>query len=211
VFRSTATALAFGLLAVLVAAGACARLDQWGVDHLMPGGHVAQAKGSLVEGLVPLLGAHWNGALSVAANVVTLPASFLIAVAIVAWRSRALALGLVAAVAVEVICKETIARPKLLSGARHIAAFDSSFPSGHTLRTVIVAAALVPLVGVWAIVWALASIVLLQLAGWHTPTDIAGGLLLGALVLLCFRGAGALRARGLRAGRLGARGARPRL
>jgi hypothetical protein len=32
----------------------------------------------------------------------------------------------------------------------------------------------------FAVAWAIVSIVLLQLAGWHTPTDIAGGVLLWA-------------------------------
>jgi membrane-associated phospholipid phosphatase len=199
VFRSaTATAGAFALLAVLVAVGACAHLDQWGVDHLMPGAHFQRHGGGIGEGAVPLLHAHWHGALSTAANIVTLPASFLIALAVVAWRSRPLAVGRLVAVAVEVVCKATIVRPALYAGPLHVGAFDSSFPSGHALRTVIVAAALTPLVGGWAAVWALASIALLQLAGWHTPTDIAGGVLLGALVLLCLGGARALRARRLR-------------
>jgi membrane-associated phospholipid phosphatase len=199
VLRSTATAAAFAVLGALVAAGAWTRVDQWGVDHLMPGAHFRRHGGTIAEGAVPLLHAHWDGAIAIAANIVTLPASFLIALAIVAWRSRALALGLVAAVVVEVICKATIVRPALYAGTLHIGAFDSSFPSGHTLRTVIVAAALAPVVGAWAAVWAIASIVLLQLAGWHTPTDIAGGVLLGALVLLGLGAARALRARRLRA------------
>jgi hypothetical protein len=49
---------------------------------------------------------------------------------------------------------------------------------------------------VLAIVWAIASLTLVLLAGWHTPTDIAGGLLLAALALLGARCAGALRGRG---------------
>jgi hypothetical protein len=52
----------------------------------------------------------------------------------------------------------------------------------------------------WAAAWAVASIVLLQLAGWHTPTDVLGGVLLGLLALLGARGAGALRARRLARG-----------
>jgi membrane-associated phospholipid phosphatase len=195
--RAALLAIAFATLAALVGAGVLTRFDQWGVDHLMPGADFREGTPTFAESLVPLLGAHWDTWLGSVADIVTLPASFLISLAIVAWRSRVLALALIAAVAVEVVCKELIERPALYGGAFHIAAFDSSFPSGHTLRTVIVAAAVWPLLRGWAIAWAVASIVLLQLAGWHTPTDILGGLLLGVLALLGARGAGALRARRL--------------
>ena len=178
-----------------MAAGALTALDQWGVDHLMPGAHFHEATHGLADGLVPLLHAHWHGGLAVAANVVTLPASFVISLAIVTWRSRVLALALLAGVAVEVVCKELLVRPALYAGTFHIATFDSSFPSGHTLRTVLVAAALWPAVRWPAAGWAVASLALLQLAGWHTPSDIAGGLLLAALALLGAGGAGALRRR----------------
>ena len=190
---------AFAALAVAVAAGAFTGLDQWAVDHLMPGGSFTGGEPSLLDALVPLAGTRWDSAWSVLVNVVAAPASFLVALAIVTWRSRALGALLVAAVAVETLCKEVLARPELHHGARHIVAFDDSFPSGHTLRAVIVAGALA---SPWAGVWAAAAIVLLQLAGWHTPTDIAGGLLLGASALLARgRAARALRGRRLARGR----------
>ena len=163
----------------------------------MPGARFSGARFPLTGGLVPLRGAHWDTWLSGAANVVTLPASFFVSLAIVTWRSRIIALALLAAVAVEVVCKELITRPALHRGALHVAAFDSSFPSGHTLRAILVAAAVWPVLRGVAVAWAAASIVLLQLAGWHTPTDIAGGVVLGLLALLGARGAGALRARRL--------------
>lgn len=189
-------AAAFAALAALVAAGTCTRLDQWGVDHLMPGAHHGKSAPTLLESLVPLLGAHWRGGLAVAAEIVLLPASFLVALALVAWRSRLLAAALVAAVAVEVICKELITRPALYHETAHISPFDTSFPSGHALRTVILAGALWPALRWWAVAWAAAALALLQLAGWHTPTDIAGGVLLGCLALLCARGLRARLARG---------------
>jgi membrane-associated phospholipid phosphatase len=189
--------VAFATLALLVGFGALTRLDQWGVDHVMPGAVFREPHATLAGSLVPLHGVHWDTWLGGVANIVTLPASFLLALAIVAWRSRLLALALLAAVAVEVVCKELIERPALYDGAFHISAFDSSFPSGHTLRTVLVAAAVWPLLRGWAVAWAAASIVSLQLAGWHTPTDVLGGVLLGLLALLGARGTGALRARRL--------------
>jgi len=189
-------AAAFAALAALVAAGAFSGLDQWSIDHLMPGAHARESGSRFLEGLVPLLHAHWDGALGIATNIVALPASLLLSVALVAWRSRPLAVALLAAVAVEIVCKELLVRPALHDGALHIRAFDSSFPSGHALRAVLVAAALRPVLRGWAVAWAAAVIVLLELAGWHTPTDLAGGVLLALLALL---GAGALRGRRLRA------------
>jgi membrane-associated phospholipid phosphatase len=201
--RSTALlACAFAALAAFVAAGAFTRVDQWAVDHLMPGASFHNGEGGLLEGLVPLLHSNWDSALAIATNVVTLPASFLISLAIVFACSRALAGALIAAVAVEALCKELLTRPALYDGSFHIAAFDSSFPSGHALRTVIVAAAVAwrwPRARAVALAWAIASLVLIQLAGWHTPTDIAGGVLLAALALLGARAAGALGRRRLAA------------
>jgi len=184
---------AFAALAVAVAAGVFTGLDQWGVNHLMPGGHFNDGQPSLLDSLIPLAGTHWGSAWSVLVNVVTVPASFLVALAIVAWRSRVLAALIVAAVAVETLCKEVLSRPELHHGARHVVAFDDSFPSGHTIRAVIVAGAIA---SPWATAWAVAASVLPELAGWHTPTDVAGGLLLGASALLA-RG-GAARALGRR-------------
>jgi membrane-associated phospholipid phosphatase len=193
---------AFAALAVLVAAGALTHVDQWSVDHTMPGASFRPANGALIEGIVPLLHSGWGSAYAIAVNLVTFPASFLVSLAIAFACSRILGVALVAAVAVEVLCKEVLTRPALYHGSLHVATFDSSFPSGHALRTVIVAAAVSrrwPRVRPVAIAWAIASIVLLQLAGWHTPTDLVGGVLLGALALLGPRVAGALGRRRLAA------------
>jgi membrane-associated phospholipid phosphatase len=193
---------AFAALAALIAAGALTRVDQWSVDHMMPGARFRPANGALIEGIVPLLHSGWGSAYAIAVNLVTFPASFLVSLAIVFACLRILGVALVAAVAVEVLCKEVLTRPALYHGSFHIATFDSSFPSGHALRTVIVAAAVSrrwPRVRPVAIAWAIASIVLLQLAGWHTPTDLVGGVLLGALALLGPRVAGALGRRRLAA------------
>jgi PAP2 superfamily len=192
---------AFAALAALVATGGFTRVDQWALDHLMPGPNSGAARG-LVDGLVPLLHSNWSSAYSIAANIVTLPASFLVSLAIALACSRALGVALLAAVAVEALCKEVLVRPALYDGSFHITAFDSSFPSGHSLRTVIVAAAVAgrwPRVRLISVAWVIVTLVLLQLAGWHTPTDIAGGVLLGALALLGARAAGALGGRRLAA------------
>jgi membrane-associated phospholipid phosphatase len=182
-----ALAGAFAALAGLVAAGAFTRLDQWAVDHAMPGASFHQAREGLLDGLVPLLHSRWGSGTAIAANIVTLPASFLIALAIAFAYSRLLAAALVAAVGVEVVSKELLERPALHHGAFHISTFDSSFPSGHALRTMVVAGAVAwtwPRARTAAVIWAAVSIVLLLLAGWHTPSDLAGGVVLGALALL---------------------------
>ncbi len=135
-------ACAFAALAGLVAAGSFTRIDQWAVDHAMPGGELPpRARAPLIDGLVPLLHAHWGSPYAIAANIVTLPG-------VVSHRARdrlrllaAPRGALVAAVAVEVLCKELLDRPALHDGSFHIASFDSSFPSGHALRTVLVAGA----------------------------------------------------------------------
>jgi len=197
--RSTIiVAAAFALLAVAVSAGVFHALDQWAVHHLMPGLEPNASESSLADSLVPLLGSDWGDGWSIATNLVALPGAFVIALAIVAWRSRLLAVVMLVAVAVEVVCKEVLTKPALYLDGVHITPFDSSFPSGHTLRIALVAGALYPLLRGWVIGWAAAAIALILLAGWHTPTDIAGGLLLGALGLLCARSAGALRAGRLR-------------
>lgn len=190
-------AAAFASLAVLVAAGAFTHLDQWSIDHVMPGGDFRHGKTPLSDGLVPLRNARWNTGWGVAVNLVTLPASFFIALAIVAVCSRPLALALLAAVGVEVLCKEVLTRPALYDGAFHIVGFDNSFPSGHTLRALLIAVAVSqrwPRVRAVAVAWFAAAVALLLLTGWHVPTDLVGGTLLALLGAGCAR---ALRRRRL--------------
>jgi membrane-associated phospholipid phosphatase len=198
VYRRSAAALAtaYVALAALFALDVFRRPDQWAVDHLMPGANLSGSENGPLEALVPLLHVNWSNGWAIAANIVTLPAAFLIALVLTALVSRRLALVLLAAVAVEVLCKSLLNGPALYDGALHVKAFDSSFPSGHTLRIVILAGAYPRAI---TLAWAVAGIVLLELAGWHTPTDIAGGIVLGLLALLGARAAGALGARRLAA------------
>jgi membrane-associated phospholipid phosphatase len=186
----------FVVLAALVGAGVFTDLDQWSIEHLMPGASFGTGEPSLIDSLVPLHSTDWTDPWSVAVNVVTLPASFLVALVLIAWRSRLLAVAALVCVAVEVVFKHVLDRPPLYDGPLHIVAFDSSFPSGHTLRTVLLVAAFLPVLGWVAAAWGVVSLSLLELAGWHTPTDVIGGVLLG---LLGAAAAGALRARRLRA------------
>jgi len=202
VFRRSAApplAGAYAALAVLVAAGRLTGVDGWAVVHLMPGWHGPGAPPTLLDGLVPLYDASWDGAWDAAANVVTLPAQALVASLVVAtccallWRrgrkrtALAWAAAWVAGNLVELLCKSVLARPLLHRHGVPLPAFDSSFPSGHTLRSVLLAATVsvvAPGSRRWVAAWAAASIALLDLDGVHVPSDIAGGLLLAGLAIV---------------------------
>jgi len=185
---------------VLVATGALNGLDQWSVDHLMPGLTDGSRKPSLAAAAVPLRQTSWATGLDVVANVVTLPAQALVGSALAGvcclalWRRdrrrEAFVWGGAWLVgnAVEVLCKLTLARPLLHAHGYALVAFQSSFPSGHTLRSVLLAAAVAtvwPFTRHWVAAWAASSLVLLELDGFHVPTDIAGGLLLALLLGIC--------------------------
>jgi membrane-associated phospholipid phosphatase len=196
--RAGLLAAAFAALAVLVAAGSLTWIDQWAVDHLMPGAHYRKTTQTFVESVVPLLRASWHPLLHGIANVVTLPASVLpsLLIAGAGWlvlrrrgRRRAAvvwAAAWVAGTAIEVLTKETLTRPALYAHGMHLVGFDASFPSGHTIRIVLVAATVAvvwPATRLWVAAWAACAIVLTELAGFHTPSDIAGGLVLAALLV----------------------------
>jgi membrane-associated phospholipid phosphatase len=197
VFRlSAALAAAYAALAVLVATGAVNGLDRWSVDHLMPGLGDATVAPSKTEAVVPLLHAGWDTPLAVLGNVVTLPAQAVIGsvLAAVCWfvlarrgRTRAALAWLgawIAANGIEVLCKSVLSRPLLDHDGAPLWGFQSSWPSGHTLRSVLLAATVAaawPRASRWVAAWAAASLVLLELDGFHVPTDIAGGLLLALL------------------------------
>ncbi len=190
---AASAAAAFAALAGLIASGDLTSLDQWAVDHAMPGAHFA-GRPTLADAIVPLLGTHWHGALHIASELVSLPAFFTTATVIVAAACLAIpgraALALAAAYAagnvVEVVVKGTLTRPPLSAHGVHLSGFDASYPSGHAIRTVLVGLAVAwawPRLGRWAATWALASILLLELGGQHVPSDIAGGLLIAAALV----------------------------
>ena len=87
----------------------------------------------------------------------------------------------VLAVVVEIMFRHVLTRPALHRNGLHLTGLDMSWPSGHALRCALVAAALAaawPRLRVPLAIWLAAVVVLLELAGFHTPTDVAGGLLL---------------------------------
>jgi membrane-associated phospholipid phosphatase len=149
-----------------------------------------------LESLVPLLHAAFHPAGVGVAQVVTLPGQVLLSLLLVlvaAWRLWSqgrpeaavswTTAWLVSAV-VEVVFRHALARPPLYRDGVHLVGFDMSWPSGHALRCALVAAALAaawPRLRVPLGIWLAAAVVLLELAGFHTPTDVVGGLLLAAV------------------------------
>ena len=175
--RTLGYAAAFVVLAVLVQATDFDRLNQFAVDNLQP---VAAGKGhprlnSLAELVVS------PGSPAFSAVLIGVAAALLLARrrprAAFAWPA-----ALVAALVIEVVCKLLINQHR--SGIWHGFGFtfDSSFPSGHMLRAILVAGACA---AVWArlrtplAIWCVAVAGCLLVSGWHLPTDIAGGILAG--------------------------------
>jgi membrane-associated phospholipid phosphatase len=201
---------------VLVALGAFTRLDQFAVDRLMPELSADDTPSTLLQALLPIVGSDtlWNVAVDLWLYPASFPVSGLILIGC-AWtlrrrgRAREGVLWVAAwlgGTAIEVLTKHALARPALFSRGAHVVDFDHALPSGHTLRSFLVAAALASTWrrGRWAFAWAASVWVLLVVQGWHTPTDVVGGLLLaGALALAVREGADAKRG-GVDRGTLGA-------
>jgi membrane-associated phospholipid phosphatase len=193
---------AFVALALLVATGAVTGLDQWACDHLMPlAGRPVGGPPSLLESLVPLYHAAWHPVGAAVTQIVTLPGQVVVSfvlVVICAWKLRAplWVAAWAGAVGLELALRHLLTRPALFRGGVHVTAFDSSWPSGHALRCAIVAAAIAaawPRARVAAAAWLVASVLLLELAGFHTPTDVLGGLLLAGVAVRGVVAARALR------------------
>jgi membrane-associated phospholipid phosphatase len=193
---------AFVALAALVATGAVEGLDRHAVVHWMPWReppHHELIRISTV--FVP--DTRWTAA-GTAVALLTYPASPFVSALVVlacAWlvhrrgeRTAALALVIlwVVANALEVTGKLVVAREPIRDAFRH------SYPSGHTVRACVLAAAVAAAwhrVHMLVALWAIAVVpVALVLIGDHTPTDVVGGLLLALCLLAAC--AHALRTRG---------------
>ena len=148
-----------------------------------------------LESVVPLLHAPFHPVGAGVTEIVTLPGQVLISLALVALAAWQLwKLGRVeaavcwtaawlVAVAAEIAFRHTLTREPLYRHGVHLVGFDASWPSGHALRCALVAAALAvawPRLRIPLALWLAAVVVLLEFAGFHTPTDLAGGLFLAA-------------------------------
>ncbi len=197
--RKSVYAFLFAALGTLVAAGALNPLDQWACDHLMPWAGTPGPPPTFLESLVPLFHASWHPLGVGVTQILTLPGQVLISFALVAagaWKLRAPVwiVAWLGTTVVEFAIRHVLARPALYRDGVHVTAFESSWPSGHALRCALVAfvlAAAWPRLRWMLAAWLAACVVLLEIAGFHTPTDLAGGLL---LALLAGRAAGAARA-----------------
>jgi undecaprenyl-diphosphatase len=205
ILLAVALAAAFAALAVAVAhSPAVQRADQWATTHAMPGLEAGGRAPSAVASAVPFrrVSLHGHAWIRFVTDAWTLPASPLVSALLFALgglllvrrgaRAAAVAWGAAWVVgnAVEVLTKHVLERPPLhdvVRGARvHVAGFDHSYPSGHALRSVLLAGlvtALWPRARTGALLWALAALPLLLLAGFHAPSDLVGGALLAALLV----------------------------
>jgi membrane-associated phospholipid phosphatase len=208
-------------LAGLVASGATTHLDQWAADHAMPLAGGFSSPPTTLESIVPLLAAPFHPIGVGVAQVVTLPGQVIISLLLLlaaAWllwtrgRIEAAVCWTVAwfiAVLVELVFRHTLTRQPLYRHGVHLVGFDASWPSGHALRCALVAGALAtawPRLRIPLAIWLAAVVVLLELAGLHTPTDLVGGLLLAtaaAAGAVAVGRSGRLRRAGLRLRRSG--------
>jgi hypothetical protein len=173
--------------AALVAAGACTWLDRYAVSHLMPWLRPRHHHFVTVTGLtLPSPDRSVGHAL---VDLWTYPAAFLPSAGLVlacAWRldlrgRRDAALTWcvlwVAGNAVELAGKLGVERPELFRDGVHVSAFDHSLPSGHTIRSLVVAGAVA---WTWrrgrlVFLWAAGVPIALVALGAHTPTDVVAG------------------------------------
>jgi membrane-associated phospholipid phosphatase len=185
-------------------------VDQWSADHLMPWKDhprrpptaleraVAPAAAS-ARGDVPSLG---GAAFLLAATAAPLPATLAFAAGciLVARRStRAAAVWAAiyaAGALVELAGKALVSRPpvtQLVHGQPVVqAALTTSYPSGHTMRAVLLvglAGCVVPCLHRIGVGWIAVLSVTLVACNLHTPTDVLGGLLAGPLLLAPARAA----------------------
>ena len=196
------------VLTALVALGTLTHVDQYSVDHLMPWLDPSQrVRNSSAGYWRPFsLGGSTGSKLL---DLLTYPCSLLISAicvggaALLLWRRGLRVTALVPVAAwvigngVEWVGKHTLTRSALYASADgvqiHVASFDDSFPSGHMIRGILVAYAVVLALNLrprWIIVlWAAAVAPALVLQSAHTPTDVVGGALIGVMLVVLMQAA----------------------
>jgi membrane-associated phospholipid phosphatase len=185
--RRPRLAIAGGLLATLTATlsatGVLHGIDQYAVDHLMPWLQVRHYPLVTLGGLtIPSID---PPAGNIALELWTYPAAVLPSLLIVLVAARRLGrpAGLVwcalwcAGNAIELAGKLSLRKPDLYHHAFHVSAFDTSLPSGHTIRSLLAAAAVATAwrSGRLALVWAATIPFALVVSGAHAPTEVVTG------------------------------------
>jgi membrane-associated phospholipid phosphatase len=175
--------LVTALAATLTSTGALAFVDKYAVAHLMPWLEVRHHRFVTIGSLtVPSL---HGPAANAALELWTYPAALVpsLVILLVAASRLAKAGAIVwcalwtAGNAVELVGKLTLRKPALYHNHVHVAVFDSSLPSGHTIRSLVIAGAVA---AAWhsgraAYVWAATVPFALVVTGAHTPTDVVTG------------------------------------
>jgi membrane-associated phospholipid phosphatase len=202
---SIVSAAGFALVAAAVQLGAFKDIDQWAIDHLMPWVSPAAHPSTFASTVLPFTSA--TPGLEIPAKLWLYPASVPISGLVTAgccvylWRrggrlpAAAWASAWLLGNAIEVVGKETISRatPHMTweGYVVPLPTFGDSFPSGHTLRAVLLASLVTVLwrrLGVPAAVWVAGVLPLLVVTNAHAPSDVIGGAFLGAaLALVCAR------------------------
>jgi membrane-associated phospholipid phosphatase len=190
---------AFVVLTGLVAAHALRPVDRYAIDHLMPyasdsvAGTIAPSEPQ--NAVKPIAHGHRSLPQSIAALAFA-PADSISALLLAAlttvvirrrrgpWRAGLVWIAaLFAGLAVEGLGKLLIPQVKFTYSSVVLGVkIEGTYPSGHTMRSVIVAtmiASLWPRVRPFAIAWVLYVTAVLELGGLHVPSDIAGGYLIG--------------------------------
>src|SRR6185312_7228893 len=190
---------AFLVLTGLVAAHALRPVDRYAIHHLMPyasdsvAGTIAPSEPE--NAVKPIVHGHRSLTQSIAALAFapadSISALFLAAATTIVirrrrgpWRAGLVwVAALLAGLAVEGLGKLLIPQIKFTFSSVVLGVkIEGTYPSGHTMRSVIVATMIVslwPRVKPLAIAWVLYVTAVLELGGLHVPSDIAGGYLIG--------------------------------
>ena len=195
-FATIVCGAAFAGVATAVALGGFTGIDQWSLDHAMPWLAPVTRSAGFASNLLPFT--HATAATEIPAELWRYPASAPISAVLVIgggsylWRQghavRAIAWSVAWIVgnAVEIVGKDVIRRPTLHISWRgsivQMPTFDDSFPSGHALRAILVAALLAsvwPRVRPAIALWLTITLALLVVTNAHTPSDVLGGVLAG--------------------------------